>query len=104
MMLNSPAIRLEGLPGRSECRAVCVCGWETLSLTSAVAAQNADLHSLRCSRFRRWAHEQVDSLGETLGYYVPAQVVELLHILVDEPAAAAQIMPWLVGLEDRENA
>jgi hypothetical protein len=102
-MTVEPAVRLEAFPGRSDCLAVCVCGWETLSLTSAAAAQNAETHSLLCSVFRRWAHEQLDTLGDTLGYYVPAQVVELLHILVDEPPAAAQIMPWLVGLGDREN-
>lgn len=103
-MKAQPSVWLEQAPGRSETRAVCGCGWETLSLTSAAAAQNAELHSLRCAQFRRWAHEQINNLGYTLGYYIPAQVLELLHVLADEPAAAAQIMPWLVGLEDRENA
>lgn len=73
-------------------------------MSASTAAHNAELHSLRCPRFRRWAHEAVDSMGEAVGYYVPAQLVDLLHILVNEPQAAAHIMPWLVGLEDRENA
>lgn len=105
MAATPAAVALEQLPGRPECRAVCTCGWETLSLTAAIAAQNAELHSLRCPRFRLWAHDSIDSLSDALGYYVPVQVTDLLHALVDSPApAAGHIMPWLFGLEDRENA
>lgn len=105
MSTASPAaVAIEQVPGRQECRAVCTCGWETLSLTAAVAAQSAELHSLRCTRFRLWAHESIENLSDALGYYVPVQITELLHVLVDEPPAAAHIMPWLYGLEDREHA
>lgn len=83
---------------------MCGCGWETLSLTASVAAQNAELHALRCTRFRVWAHESINNLADALGYYVPAQIIELLHILADEHPAAAHLMPWLYGLEDREDA
>lgn len=84
-------------------RARCVCGSEFTAPT-ADAAMWAEAHALRCPRFLTWAHERIDNLGYTLGYYIPAQVLDLLHQLLGQPAAASLVMPWLVGIEDRPEA
>lgn len=98
-----PSVSLEPVAENPDAsRAVCVCGTEFVAPTPQ-AAQWAELHALRCPRFLTWAHERIDNLGYTLGYYIPAQVLDLLHQLLDYPAAA-QVMPWLYGIENRPEA
>ena len=96
-----PSVSLEPVAENPDAsRARCVCGTSFTAPTSD-AAYWAEVHALQCSRFRTWAHERVDNLGYTLGYYIPAQVLDLLHQLLNQPAAASLVMPWLVGIEDR---
>jgi hypothetical protein len=100
-LTNEPAIALLPIPERpSQSRAECVCGQHYTADTAAAAAW-AEMHALRCPRFLTWAHERIENLSYTLGHYLPAQLLELLHQLTGIPAAASIVMPWLVGLEDR---
>jgi hypothetical protein len=100
-LLPDPSIALEPHPEHAgESIARCVCGTSCWGRTDR-AAEWAEVHALQCSRFREWARERVDNLGYTLGYYIPAQVTDLLHQLLGEPRAAAVVMPWLIGIENR---
>lgn len=100
-LAQEPSIALVPVPELGLTRASCVCGRSSEALTTTEAAEWAELHSLRCPVFLTWARERVDNLGYTLGYYIPAQVVDLLHQLVDLPAAMVYLGPWLVDIENR---
>lgn len=100
----APAVAVELVDVSGHASAICTCGFVQICPTTQDATATAELHSIRCPQFRRWAHEQIDNLSFALGYYIPAQVLNLLHVLVDQPAAATQIMPWLYGLDGRGNA
>lgn len=81
--------------------AVCSCGWRAEQLPDD--GTTVELHAAHCTLFREWADERIDDLPYTLGVHVPAQVLDLLHQLVDLPAALLTINRWLADLDDRDE-
>jgi hypothetical protein len=98
-----PTINLVPAPETGNTIASCVCGQTYTAVRATAAAQWAELHSLRCPQWLTWAHERIDNLPYSLGHYLPAQVLDLLHQLANEPAAMVHIGPWLFGIEDRPD-
>lgn len=95
---HPPAVAVEDLFNGTQ-EAACPCGWSYTGSPRNVGSL-AELHTLRCRLWTDWAHREIDNLPARLGYYVPVQLEELLHLLVGEPPAAVHVLPWLAAVRE----